>query len=97
MLQRAEEALDELDKPHIVFIFGGRDNVYNERELTLPSIEVKRNVLTMSGVAFDKLPRIVEKDPDVSGAHSMVASLEAGILATAEVLRTTETSTTEEG
>lgn len=97
MLQRAEEALDELDKPYIVFSFGGRDNIYNEHMLERPPIEVKRNVLTMAGITFDKLTRIVEKDPDVTGAHSVVASLEAGILAAAEVLRSTETETTEEG
>lgn len=96
MLQRAEEALDELEKPYIVFSFGGRDNVYNEHELKRPPIEVKRNVLTMAGITFDKLTRIVEKDPDVTGAVSVVQSLEAGILAAAEVLRAPETETIEE-
>ncbi|WP_336651597.1 MULTISPECIES: helix-turn-helix domain-containing protein [unclassified Leucobacter] len=96
MLRRAEEALDELDKPYVVFSFGGRDNVYNEHELKRPPIEVKRNVLTMAGITFDKLTRIVEKDPDVSGAASVVQSLEAGILAAAEVLRAPETETIEE-
>lgn len=91
MLQRAEEALDDLDKPYIVFSFGGRDNVYNEHELKRPPVEVRRNVLTMAGITFDKLSRIVEKDPDVSGAQSVVQSLEAGILAAAAVLRSPET------
>ena len=91
MLQRAEEALDDLDKPYIVFSFGGRDNVYREHELKRPPVEVKRNVLTMAGITFDKLSRIVEKDPDVSGAQSVVQSLEAGILAAAAVLRAPET------
>lgn len=91
MLQRAEEALDDLDKPYLVFSFGGRDNVYTEQELKRPPIEVKRNVLTMAGITFDKLSRIVEKDPDVSGAQSVVQSLEAGILAAAAVLRQPET------
>lgn len=91
MLQRAEEALDDLDKPYLVFSFGGRDNVYTEHELKRPPIEVKRNVLTMAAITFDKLSRIVEKDPDVSGAQSVVQSLEAGILAAAEVLRQPET------
>lgn len=91
MLQRAEEALDDLDKPYIVFSFGGRDNVYAEHKLDRPPVEVKRNVLTMAGITFDKLSRIVEKDPDVSGAQSVVQSLEAGILAAAAVLRAPET------
>ncbi|QYM76919.1 helix-turn-helix domain-containing protein [Leucobacter luti] len=93
MLQRAEEALDDLDKPYLVYNFGGKDNTYEEHELKRAPIEVRRNALTMAGITFDKLTRIVEKDPDVSGAQSVVQSLEAGILAAAAVLRTPETET----
>ncbi len=97
MLAAAEQMLDDLDKPYIVFSFGGRDNVYNEHKLDRPPVEVKRNIVTTAAITFDKLTRIVEKDPDVSGAASVVQSLEAGILAAAEVLRRPETETTEEG
>lgn len=96
MLARAEQALDDLDKPYTVYNFGGKDNTYAEHKLDKPPIEVKRNVITMAGITFDKLSRIVEKDPDVSGVQSVVASLEAGILAAAAVLREPETETTEE-
>jgi hypothetical protein len=57
---------------------------------------VIRNAVTTAGITFDKLTRIVEKDPDVSGAASVVQSLEAGILAAAEVLRAPGTETIEE-
>ncbi|MFA5608531.1 MAG: helix-turn-helix domain-containing protein [Leucobacter sp.] len=97
MLHRAEQLLDSLDKPYLVYSFGGRDNTYSEHTLNKPPVEVIRNAVTTAGITFDKLTRIVEKDPDVTGAQSVVQSLEAGILAAAEVLRAPETETIEEG
>ena len=96
MAARAEQLLDSLDGKYTVYNFGGKDNTYNEHELDKPPVEVIRNAVTTAGITFDKLSRIVEKDPDVSGAQSVVQSLEAGILAAAEVLRAPETETTEE-
>lgn len=96
MADRAEQLLDSLDEPYLVYNFGGKDNDYAEHTLDKPPVEVVRNAVTTAGIAFDKMSRIVERDPDVSGAQSVVASLEAGILAAAEVLRTTETETVEE-
>lgn len=98
MLAESERMLDRINDPYIVYSFGGRDNVYTEHTLTSAPVEVRRNVITTAAITFDKLSRIVEKDPDVSGATSVVQSLEAGILAAAEVLRQPETKeTTEEG
>ena len=91
MAHRAELLLDSLDNPYIVYSFGGRDNVYNEHKLDKPPVEVIRNAVTTAGITFDKLSRIVERDPDITGVQSVVQSLEAGILAAAEVLRQPET------
>lgn len=96
MAARAEQLLDSLDGTYLVYSFGGRDNTYSEHTLDKPPVEVVRNAVTTAGITFDKLTRIVEKDPDVSGAASVVQSLEAGILAAAEVLRAPETETIEE-
>ncbi|WP_449281239.1 DUF1804 family protein [Leucobacter sp.] len=93
MLHRAEQLLDSLDGTYLVYSFGGRDNTYSEHTLDKPPVEVIRNAVTTAGITFDKLTRIVEKDPDVSGAQSVVQSLEAGILAAAEVLRQPEIPT----
>lgn len=93
LLTRAEQALDDLDKPYLVYNFGGRDNTYNEHKLPAAPVEVKRSVVTMAAIAFDKLSRIVEKDPEVSGVESVVQSLEAGILAAANVLRSRDDET----
>lgn len=94
MLAAAEEMLDKINDPYLVYSFGGRNNVYTEKKLDTAPVEVRRNIITTAAITFDKLTRIVERDPDVSGARSVVASLEAGILAAAEVLRTPETPTT---
>lgn len=91
MLAAAEQMLDDLNKPYIVFSFGGRDNVYNEHQLDQPPVETKRNIITTAAITFDKLTRIVERDPDVSGAESAVRALQAGLTAAAAVLRTEET------
>ena len=96
MAHRAEQLLDSLDGKYLVYNFGGKDNTYSEHTLDKPPVEVVRNAVTTAGITFDKLSRIVERDPDVSGAQSVVASLEAGILAAAAVLRSPETESTEE-
>lgn len=96
MLHRAEQLLDSLDGTYLVYSFGGRDNTYSEHTLDKPPVEVIRNAVTTAGITFDKLTRIVERDPDITGAQSVVASLEAGILAAAEVLRAPQTEETSE-
>lgn len=87
MLAAAEQLLDSLDGPYLVYNFGGKDNTYAEHELKRPPVEVVRNAVTTAGITFDKLTRIVERDPDVSGAESAVRALQAGLLAAASVLR----------
>jgi hypothetical protein len=96
MLARAEQLLDSLDNPYVVYSFGGRDNVYNEHKLDKPPVEVIRNAVTTAGITFDKLTRIVEKDPDVSGAESAVRALQAGLDAAAAVLRSAPEETLQE-
>lgn len=62
MLHRSEEMLDALDKPYLVYNFGGRDNDYNEHTLDSAPVEVRRNAVVTAGITFDKLTRIVEND-----------------------------------
>lgn len=88
MAHRAEQLLDSLDGKYLVYNFGGKDNTYSEHTLDKPPVEVVRNTVTTAGIAFDKLSRIVERDPDVSGAESAVRALQAGLDAAAAVLRT---------
>ena len=88
MADRAEKLLDSLDGKYLVYSFGGRDNTYSEHMLDKPPVEVIRNAVTTAGITFDKLSRIVERDPDVTGAESAVRTLQAGLAAAAAVLRT---------
>jgi len=94
MLLAVEAMFDKLDEPYLVYSFGGRDNTYSEHLLESPPIEVSRHVITMAGIVFDKLTRIVEREPNTEGAVSLVQSLEAGLLAAADVLRSPPTDTT---
>lgn len=95
MADRAEKLLDSLDDQYLVYSFGGKENEYNEHLLDKPPVEVIRTAVTTAGITFDKLTRIVEKDVDITGAQSVVQSLEAGILAAADGLPTRETETIE--
>ncbi|MHA3724332.1 GcrA family cell cycle regulator [Leucobacter sp. HY1910] len=98
MLAVAEDMLDRIDDPYVVYSFGGKDNTFEQATLDSAPVEVRRNIVTTAGITFDKLTRIVEKDTDLTGVTSVVQSLEAGILAAAEVLRTdTPTGGEEEG
>jgi len=97
MLAAAEAMLDTLDDPYLVYSFGGRDNTYSEHRLDKPPVEVTRQVITVAGIVFDKLTRIVERDPNVEGAESLVQSLEAGILAAADVLRSPQADNSSPG
>lgn len=96
MLAESKAMLQKLDEPYLVYNFGGKDNTYEEHVLDSAPVDVRRNAITMAGITFDKLSRIVERDPDITGAQSVVQSLEAGILAAAAVLRAPETETLEE-
>lgn len=87
MAHRAEQLLDSLDGKYLVYNFGGKDNTYREHTLDKPPVEVVRNAVTTAGITFDKLTRIVERDPDVTGAESAVRVLQAGLDAAAAVLR----------
>ncbi|QIK63849.1 helix-turn-helix domain-containing protein [Leucobacter viscericola] len=91
MLAASEDMLDRIDEPYLVYNFGGKDNDYEEHELESAPVEVRRNVITTAAITFDKLSRIVERDPDVSGAESAVRALQHGLAAVADALRPEET------
>lgn len=76
MLDAAEDMLDDIDEPYVVFSFGGKDNTYNEHTLATAPVEVRRNIITTAGIAFDKLSRIVENsEGGADDAKSMLAQL----------------------
>lgn len=87
MLAAAENMLDTIDDPYLVYSFGGKDNEYNEHELDSAPVEVRRSILVSAGIAFDKLTRIVESDPDVGSAETALRAVQRGLMAAAEQLK----------
>lgn len=53
-LTRARQLLEDMDKPHVVFSFGGKDNVYAEHTLERAPTGDLRNLMQASALAFDK-------------------------------------------
>jgi transposase-like protein len=73
MLDMAERALDDMIKPATVFNFGGKDNTYNERELSKPPTADQRNLATIAAIAVDK--HAVLERFDSAGAAGQQAEL----------------------
>lgn len=74
-LDKANELLDQMDEPHLVFNFGGRDNTYNERELERPPTADLRNLIVSAATAFDKHMAADRHDNDDQGLAAVDAWL----------------------
>lgn len=72
-LALADQLLDQVDKPHVVHSFGGRDNTFASEILDRPPTSDIRNLMTAAAVAVDKSIAIDRHDTK-SGADT-VASL----------------------
>lgn len=76
-LEKANQFLDQIDEPHLVFSFGGKDNTYNEHVLDRPPTVDLKNLMTSAGIAFDK--HIVAERHDaedgLAGARDALGSL----------------------
>jgi hypothetical protein len=84
MTANADKALDTLDGPFLVYSFGGKDNTYEEHELSEAPISARREAQTIGAIAFDKLTKALEKDTSaLPAAHSLLDSLAAGFTAAA--------------
>lgn len=69
----ANDLLDQLKQPHIVFNIGGKDNVYTEHQLDAPPTADIRNLVVSAATAFDK--HLAQDRHDVGGDVSEVESL----------------------
>ncbi|PRX91974.1 hypothetical protein [Allonocardiopsis opalescens] len=96
-LDRANEMLDQMHEPHLVFNFGGKDNDYNERILSRPPTTDLRNLMTSAAVAIDKHLKIESsgKDPNADAAASMLGTLRTALEGAADRLR--DDTATEDG
>ncbi|GAA1454152.1 hypothetical protein [Nocardiopsis tropica] len=87
-LRKASELLDQMDQPHLVFSFGGKENTYNEAVLERAPTGDLRNLMTASAVALDKHLKILatETDPGAATAASMLSGIADALEKAAEVL-----------
>lgn len=69
-LQKARGFLDALDRPFLVFNFGGKDNTYAEQELDRPPTGDIRNLMTSYGIAVQRSMELskFDADPNEGGA-----------------------------
>jgi len=72
MIENADEALESVKGPVIVYSFGGKDNTYEEHELEEAPVSMRREAQTVAAIAVDKLTRIVETDQGAAHAASSV-------------------------
>lgn len=75
MVVAAQDALDDLDAPYLVFNFGGKDNTFEEHLLDGPPEEVRRSIMTTAGIAFDKATKAVESVSDEGNLTQIKAAL----------------------
>lgn len=64
LLDRAAEALEQMDQPHIVFKIGGSENIYTEHEMNRPPTGDMRNLMIIAATAIDKHIVIERHDSD---------------------------------
>lgn len=58
LLEKAAELIAQMDEPHLVFSFGGKDNQYAERTIPKPTTGDVRNLMTSAAIALDKHMKI---------------------------------------
>ncbi len=100
MLLVADDVLEELDAPYLVYNFGGKDNTYQEHLLDGPPLEARLDAMRAASLAVDKASRIVERMPDDSGqeaAFGVLDSLAAGFDAIAARIRERQAEEAAEG
>lgn len=81
LLVKADQLLDQMERPHTVWNFGGKDNTFNSTTVDRPPISDLRSLMTAAAVAIDKhavLERI-DSDNGAEAARSMLAGLAEGL------------------
>ena len=86
LLDEAERSLDRLNRPYLVYAFGGRDNDYNEHLMDIPPAGEVRNLMTSAAVAIDKHAVLEKLDTDsgAAAAKGMLGALAEGLQVAAD-------------
>jgi len=77
LLKKAGQLLDQMDRPHRVFNFGGKDNTFEERVLDVPPTGDLRNLMVTAATAIDKhvVLEKVDADSGTDTAGSLLGAL----------------------
>lgn len=89
LYDKAEQLLEQIDQPHIVFSIGGKDNVYTEHTLDRPPTGDIRNLMLSVTAALQRALDLEKYDGDggVVEAVGMLDQIANAIKAAAETLR----------
>lgn len=73
----AEDCLDRIYQPTIVYSFGGKDNTYEEHEFDEAPVTERVKLLTSAAIAVDKSLKLApaEESTGLDAAKSMLGSL----------------------
>jgi transposase-like protein len=75
LLVKAGEFLDQIDQPHIVFNFGGKDNTFEQRTLPKPPTGDIRNLVVSAATAIDK-HIVIDRHDSGAGVDEAVSLLD---------------------
>jgi len=77
LMDRAEEFIEQMDQPFLAFNFGGKDNTYEEHELTRPPTGDIRNLMQSTTMALKEARELERMDGDqqIADGESLVRSL----------------------
>jgi hypothetical protein len=92
LLDKAAALLAELDQPHTIHAFGGRDNVHNSIDVATPPPRDKRDLVAAATSAIGASLRLADHDQDTgaSDARSMLGDLARGLTAAYRELSSSE-------
>lgn len=72
LLVKARGFLQAMDRPFMAFNFGGKDNTYEEHELSGPPPDAIRNLMTSTGIALQRSLELSKFDSDPNEGLSAV-------------------------
>lgn len=88
MLAEAQDQMDVVNAPYLVWAFGGMDGNIHSHLLDSAPLEARNTAMRSAALAFDKATRIVEKtSPGLDEAVGMLDTLADGFAAAAAALR----------
>lgn len=88
LMAKSDALLDDLERAHTAFSFGGKDNTYAEHVLLRPPADAVKNLMGAIGIAVQRSNELEKFDSDrgVGDAVSVLDSLSAALKVAADVL-----------